>query len=94
MSEMYISGYKKIHKGIAIFKVVGLIKKPKKVKLLNIKSKNEFILLFKLAGKGGIFIQPNKSCIITNNNSNTKLSMLLIIEEKNSPTVAKKSAIT
>jgi len=49
-----------INNGITIFNVAGLIKKPKKVKLSNIKSKNTVIEFFKVSGKSGKLIQPNK----------------------------------
>jgi len=48
--------------------------KPKKVKLLNIKSKNEFILFCKSSGKAGTLIQPNNNLIKENNNSYKKFN--------------------
>ena len=62
-----------INIGILIVKVIGLIKKPNKLKLPNIISKNEEILLVNSSGKGGKFIQLKQTCkrpiIIFNNDS-------------------------
>ena len=80
--------------GITIFKVVGLTKKPKKVKLLNIKSKNELILFFKSSGNGGILIQPNNNSTSINNKSHKKFNKFVNISLKKFPICAKKSAIT
>ena len=48
-----------INTGIVIVNVIGLIKKPNNVKLLNIKSRKLFKLVVISVGSAGIFIQPN-----------------------------------
>ena len=60
--------------GIAIVSVIGRIKNPKKLKLLNTKSKNELILFFNSSGNAGMFIQPNNNLHNKNNKSHKKFN--------------------